>query len=140
MQRKAIVPEPLRPYYDDWKMSPGLVSGDHVFFTGFTGTGPDGYCSPDAETQFRTAFQQASMVLEEAGLDFGAVVEMTSYHVGLRDHLDLFRSVRAEFVLEPYPAWTAIEVAGFASAETIIEIRIIARLGAQAERPGPAPG
>ena len=127
--RKAIVPETMKGYYDDWKMSPGLISGDHVFFTGFTGTGPDGVCSPDPETQFRTAFAQAQMVLREAGLDFGAVVEMTTYHIALRDHLDLFRAVRAEFVREPYPAWTAIEVAGFASPDTIIELRIIAHRG-----------
>jgi len=127
MPGKAIVPEALRTYYDDWKMSPGLVSGDHVFFTGFTGTGPDGVCSPDPESQFRAAFAQVRMVLDEAGLGFGDVVEMTTYHVGLRDHLDVFRAVRGEFVQEPYPAWTAIEVSGFASADTIIEIRIIAR-------------
>ena len=129
MEKKAIVPKELASYYDDWKMSPGLVSGNHVFFTGFTGTGADGACSPDPETQFRTAFRQLDLVLREAGLDFGAVVEMTTYHVGLREHLDLFRSVRAEFVREPYPAWTALEVAGFASEATIIEIRATAQIG-----------
>lgn len=129
MGGKAIVPAALKGCYDDWKMSPGLISGDHVFFTGFTGTGPDGICSPDPETQFRTAFAQVEIVLRDADLDFGAVVEMTTFHIGLRDHLDLFRSVREEFVREPYPAWTAIEVAGFASADTIIEIRVIARIG-----------
>ncbi|MFX4221765.1 MAG: Rid family hydrolase [Thalassobaculum sp.] len=129
MGGKAIVPATLKGCYDDWKMSPGLISGGHVFFTGFTGTGPDGICSPDPETQFRTAFAQVEMVLRDADLDFGAVVEMTTFHIGLRDHLDLFRSVREEFVREPYPAWTAIEVAGFASADTIIEIRVIARIG-----------
>lgn len=129
MGGKAIVPAALKGCYDDWKMSPGLISGGHVFFTGFTGTGPDGICSPDPETQFRTAFAQVEMVLHDADLDFGAVVEMTTFHIGLRDHLDLFRSVREEFVREPYPAWTAIEVAGFASADTIIEIRVIARIG-----------
>lgn len=129
MDRRAIVPDELKSYYDDWKMSPGLISGDHMFLTGFTGTGPDGVCSTDPATQFRTAFHQVEVVLREAGLDFGSVVEMTSYHKGLRDHLELFRAVRAEYVREPYPAWTAIEVSGFASADTIIELRVVARLG-----------
>ncbi|MDF1792077.1 MAG: Rid family hydrolase [Thalassobaculaceae bacterium] len=126
MDHKAVIPAALKSYYD-WKMSPGLISGDHVFLTGFTGTGADGRCSADPETQFRTAFGQVEMVLREAGLDFFAVVEMTTYHIGLRVHLDLFRAVRSEFVGEPYPAWTAIEVSGFASADTIIEIRVVAR-------------
>lgn len=127
MKRKAIVPEGLQSYYDDWKMSPGHLSGDHVFLTGFTGVGADGSMSPDPETQMRSAFEQVGYVLREAGMDFGALVEMTTYHVGLKDHLELFKSVRAEYVQEPYPAWTAIEVAGFVREGAIIEIRTIAR-------------
>lgn len=75
----------------------------------------------------RNAFDKVGSVLEKAGLDFGAVVEMTTYHVGLKDHFDLFKSVRADYVEEPYPAWTAIEVAGFVSDGAIVEIRVIAR-------------
>ena len=117
----------MQAYYDDWRMSPGLAAGGFLFLTGFTGVTPEGSLSPDPEAQFRAAFGQVARVLEEAGLDFGHVVEMTSYHVGLRDHLALFRAVRAEYVREPYPAWTAIEVAGFASEGSLIEIRVIAR-------------
>ena len=52
---------------------------------------------------------------------------MTSYHVGLRDHLEIFKQIRARYVVEPYPAWTAIEVAGFVSEGAIVELRCIAR-------------
>ena len=129
MDRKAIVPTDLQAYYDDWKMSPGHLSGDHLFLTGFTGADADGTLPADAEAQMRTAFDKVGLVLREAGLDFGALVEMTTYHVGLKDHLDLFKSVRAEYVQEPYPAWTAIEVAGFVREGAIVEIRVIARKG-----------
>ncbi len=127
MRRDAIVPDELKSYYDDWRMSPGHLSGDHLFLTGFTGAGADGVLSSDPETQMRNAFDKIGMVLREAGLDFGALVEMTSYHVGLRDNLDLFKSVRADYVREPYPAWTAIEVAGFVQDGAIVEIRAVAR-------------
>ena len=60
-------------------------------------------------------------------MGFGHLVEMTSYHVGLRDHLEVFKSVRDSYVVEPYPAWTAIEVAGFVREGAIVEIRVIAR-------------
>ena len=126
MKRKAIVPKELQPCYDDWKMSPGHLSGDHVFLTGFTGANADGSLSSDPETQMRKAFDKIGYVLREAGMDFGALVEMTTYHVGLRDHLELFKSVRAEYVQEPYPAWTAIEVAGFVREGAVIEIRVVA--------------
>lgn len=127
MRRRAIVPDELKSCYDDWKMSPGHLSGDHLFLTGFTGVNSDGSVPRDPAAQMRNAFEQVGFVLREAGLDYGALVEMTTYHVGLRDHLALFKSIRAEFVREPYPAWTAIEVAGFVREGAIIEIRVIAR-------------
>ena len=126
MKRKSIVPQELESYYTDWKMSPGLVSGQHVFFTGFTGANSDGSLSIDPETQMRNAFEKIGFVLRDANMDFGSLVEMTTYHVGLREHLNVFKSVRAEYVKEPYPAWTAIEVAGFVREGAVIEIRVIA--------------
>ncbi len=127
MTQKAIIPDELQAYYDDWKMSPGHLSGEHVFLTGFTGANADGTLSEDPETQMRNAFEKIGYVLREAGLDYGALVEMTTYHIGLNDHLNLFKTVRAEYVAEPYPAWTAIEVAGFVRDGAVIEIRAIAR-------------
>ncbi|WP_226803962.1 RidA family protein [Amylibacter sp. SFDW26] len=108
-------------------MSPGLQSGNHIFFTGFTGANANGDLPSDPEAQMRNAFEKVGLVLKEANLDFGALVEMTTYHIGLRDHLEVFKSIRSEYVQEPYPAWTAIEVSGFVREGAIIEIRVIAR-------------
>ncbi|WP_306143536.1 RidA family protein [Roseibium sp. MMSF_3412] len=126
MDRTAIIPSDMQTYNDDWKMSPGLACGDFVFLTGFTGADPTGHMSSDPEAQMRNAFAKVERVLAEAGLDFGSVVEMTTYHVGLREHLQLFKDIRSEFVREPYPAWTAIEVAGFVHEDAIVEVRVIA--------------
>ncbi len=126
MTREPVIPSALLSYYDEWQMSPGHRSGNHVFLTGFTGVQADGTLSIDPATQIRGAFDKIGTVLQEAGLDFGSLVEMTTYHIGLKDHLELFKRIRAEYVTEPYPAWTAIEVAGFAHASAIIEIRAIA--------------
>ena len=123
----AIVPPSLSRSVEDWRMSPGLEHGGFVFLTGVTGASPDGALPDGAEAQIRAAFAKVGAVLEEAGLGFGHVVEMTSYHVGLRGHLPLFRRVRDEHVAEPYPAWTAIEVAGFVHPGAIVELRAIAR-------------
>ncbi|MEM1045877.1 MAG: RidA family protein [Pseudomonadota bacterium] len=127
MTSHAIVPFELKDFYDDWRMSPGLVCNGFVFLTGFTGARADGSLSADPEAQIRDAFRKVDLVLESGGMDYGHLVEMTTYHVGLKNHFDIFRSVRAEFVVEPYPAWTAIEVAGFVREGAIIEIRAIAR-------------
>ena len=124
---RSIVPTELAGYVSDWSMSPGLEHDGFLFMTGFTGAGPDGTMPDDPEAQMRAAFAKVGMVHAETGLDFAHVVEMTSYHVGLRDHLDLFKQVRAEHVREPFPAWTAIEVAGFVREGAVIELRVIAR-------------
>lgn len=109
-------------------MSPGIVSNGHVFLTGFNGCPLDGPPSPDPETQIITAFDAVEMVLAQAGLGFGDVIEMTSYHVGLANHLILFRTLRAARVSRPYPAWTALEVTGFATPGVIVELKVVARL------------
>lgn len=82
----------------------------------------------DPANQMRNAFENIGGVLREAGLTFRSLVEMTSYHVGLRDHFDLFDSIRLDYVEEPYPAWTAVEVAGLRREGAIVEIRAIATL------------
>ena len=46
----------LPNYPRDWHFSPGLDTGDFVFFSGITGTRPDLSIAKDSETQFRQAF------------------------------------------------------------------------------------
>ncbi|WP_299502279.1 Rid family hydrolase [uncultured Roseobacter sp.] len=124
----ALIPPAMAALERDWQMSPGLVSNGHVFLTGFNGCPLEGAPSPDPETQITTAFDMVEMVLAEAGLSFADVVEMTSFHVGLADYLSLFRRLRAERISRPYPAWTALEVAGFATPGVIVELKVVARL------------
>lgn len=109
-------------------MSPGIQSNGHIFFTGFTGVDNKGNLPDNPEIQIRTIFEKIGYVLRDANLGFHSLVEMTSYHVGLREHLDTFKLVRSEFVKEPYPAWTAIEVAGFVRENAIVEIRVVAKV------------
>lgn len=124
---QSIVPNELQGYVDDWQMSPGLEHEGFIFMTGFTGAAADGSLSEEPREQMIRAFDKVESVLRKAGLGFEHLVEMTSYHVGLRNHLKVFKDVRAERVLEPFPAWTAIEVAGFVREGAVIELRCIAR-------------
>jgi enamine deaminase RidA (YjgF/YER057c/UK114 family) len=130
MAQTPIFPEGSQATAAQIKVSPGIVTGTHVFLTGMTGSGPDGAMPLDLEDQFRRAFEKVGAVLREAGLGFDAIVEMTTYHVGLCDHFDLFNAVRADYVSEPYPAWTAVEVAGLRREGAVVEIRVIASTGA----------
>ncbi len=126
MSKRAIIPPSVRAAAEQLKMSPAILSGRHLFLTGVTGDDTEGNLPDDAEAQIRGAFAKIGEVLQEARLDFPSVVEMTSYHIGLRDHFDFFDRIRLEHVSEPYPAWTAVEVAGRGRAGAIVEIRVIA--------------
>lgn len=111
----------------DWHLSPIPDTGGFVFLSGVTGTHPGGSVAADPETQIRDAFDFLEAHLAAAGLSFEHVVEMTTYHVGLRQRLATFIKVKDAYVSTPYPAWSAIGVSEFITAGTIIEIRVIAR-------------
>lgn len=126
MAKHAIIPPELRAATGQLKFSPAILSGDHVFLAGVTGSEPNGQMPLAPETQFRNTFDKIGLVLGEAGLSFDAIVEMTSYHVGLREHFELFDRVRLDYLTEPYPAWTAVEVAALRREGALVEIRVIA--------------
>lgn len=126
MPARAIIPPGSEPVAKALRLSPGVLSHGHLFLTGMTGSHPDGSMPEAPDAQFRAAFDKIGAVLAEAGLGFGDVVEMTSYHVGLRDHFEAFCAVRADYVVEPWPAWTAVEVAGLRREGALVEIRAVA--------------
>ena len=125
--KKSIAPSDLKGYYLDWHFSPAIESGGFIFVSGCTGTMPDGSVSADFVEQVRQAFRKVEKSLLEASLTFDDVVEMTTYHVGLRRQLADFRRVKDEFMVEPYPAWTAIGVSELAVEGALVEIRVIAK-------------
>jgi len=128
MAKRAIVPPALREASEQLNMSPAIISGCHVFLTGATGGDLLGRMPDDPAAQMRNAFDKMKLILEEAGLSLQSVVEMTTYHVGLRDHFEVFDAVRLDYLEAPYPAWTAVEVAGLRREGAVIEIRAVASL------------
>jgi enamine deaminase RidA (YjgF/YER057c/UK114 family) len=104
-----------------------MDTGEFLFLSGITGVHPDQSLSHEPEAQFRDAFEFVATHLDTAGLQFGHIVEMTTYHVGLRKHLNSFIKIKDEFVGPPYPAWTAIGVTELITDGTLLEIRVIAK-------------
>ena len=125
--RKMLAAREFSHYIDDWHFAPVLDTGDFLFLSGVTGVRPDNSVSDDPETQFRDTFTFVADNLEAAGLNFAHVVEMTTYHVGLKQNLNTFVRVKDEFVFKPYPAWTAVGVMELISEGTLVEIRVIAK-------------
>jgi enamine deaminase RidA (YjgF/YER057c/UK114 family) len=87
-----------------------------------------GSTAADPEAQFTQAFESLKSVLTTAGVSFSDVIEMTTFHVGLRDHLSTFMKVKDRYLQAPYPAWTAIGVSELAIPGGLVEVKVIARL------------
>lgn len=128
MTRRVLIPKGAEAASEAMKLSPGVISNGHVFLTGMTGSLADGTMPAEPEAQFRSAFDKISAVLAEAELTCADIVEMTSYHIGIVDHFDLFAAVRADYVSPPYPAWTAVEVAGLRRPGALVEVKVVAAL------------
>ncbi len=97
-ERKTIVPKGFESMYEHFHFAQAVREGNTVWCSGQLGVGPDGKCPEDPKAQFRLAFEAVGRVLAEAGASFADVVEMTTFHVGLRQHLGAFSAVKDDFV------------------------------------------
>lgn len=79
------------------------------------------------QRMYRDTFGFLLANLQIAKLTFDHIVEMTTYHVELRKHLNAFVKVKDEFIFEPFPAWTAIGIHELITEGTLVEIRAIAQ-------------
>lgn len=121
-----ITPE-LAGFEDQWRFSHVVGHGGLLFSSGVTGTTADGTVAGEPTRQFEQAFTHLRHYLSAAGASLSDVLEMTTYHVGLREHLDAFRAVKDRHVTKPYPAWSAIGVSELITPGALVEIRVVAR-------------
>ena len=130
MSKEVVTPAGMESYYTNFHFAPAIKDGDRLFCSGQLGNGADNVIADDPETQFTQAFENVKAVLETAGASFDDVVELTTFHVGLRENLGAFMKVKDRYMTEPYPAWTAIGITELAFPGALVEIKVIARLGA----------
>lgn len=127
-KKETVIPKGQEAYYENYHFAPAIKDGDRLYCSGVIGVGPDGKPAVDPETQFACAFDTLKSVLDTAGLSFDHVVEMTTFHVGLQQHLAAFMKVKDRYMKAPYPAWTAIGISELAFPGSLVEIKVIARL------------
>jgi len=116
----------LGAFEDQWHLSHVVRSQGFLLLSGVTGTGQDGLVASDPGEQFEQTFVHLGLYLEAAGAALTDIVEMTSHHVGLREHLAEFIAVKDRHIAEPYPAWSAIGVSQLITEGALVEIRVLA--------------
>ena len=122
-----IVVPGLSEFEDRWHFSHVVRDGERLYLSGVTGTGEDGRVDPDPARQFEQAFVHLDMYLSAAAASMQDIVELTTYHVDLRDHLTTFMEVKDRHICRPYPAWSAIGVSQLITDGALVELRVIAR-------------
>jgi enamine deaminase RidA (YjgF/YER057c/UK114 family) len=116
----------LEAFEQQWHLSHVVTTRGLLLLSGVTGTHVDGVVSSDPSEQFERAFVHLRRYLEAAGASIDDLVEMTSYHVGLRQHLPAFVAVKDQHIAAPYPAWSAIGVSELITEGALVEIRAVA--------------
>lgn len=125
---QRVIPASMKAFYDNFHFAPAVIDGQHVRCSGMIGFDASGKCASDPEAQFTQAFENLKELLSEAGASFSDITEMTTFHVGLNQHLGVFTQVKDRYVRDPYPAWTAIGTPELALPGALVEIRVTARL------------
>lgn len=102
-----------------------LAEGQRLLF--ISGQGPRDY-NADMETQFRQTFERIKLIVEQAGGTMANIAILRAYFVHFSRDLPVYRKVRKEFLVKPYPASTAVGVTELAPAGNKIEIEAVAVL------------
>jgi enamine deaminase RidA (YjgF/YER057c/UK114 family) len=133
IRRDVLVPAEWADFYEETRIPAAVRVGDTLRLTGHTGETDDGLFSTEPDGQIRQTFRNIAVTLAEGGATWFDVVELTSYHVGLRGQSDALLEVAAEFLEDPYPAWTAVGVTELFPPDAVVEISCIAVLPAKTE-------
>ncbi len=121
-----IVPDVWASFFKETRIPAALRVGDTLRVTGHTGETDEGMFQANPEAQIRQAFRNIALTLDVAGANWSNVVELNSYHVGLVDQSETLLKVAAEFLVDPYPAWTAVGVTELIFPEAVVEISCVA--------------
>jgi enamine deaminase RidA (YjgF/YER057c/UK114 family) len=124
--RNKVVPAHWTNFYESTHIPAAVRDGDRLYVTGHTGEDSDGSFSADPETQIRQTFCHIDATLSKGGASWADVVELNSYHVGLRAQAEALIAIAGEFLSDPYPAWTAVGVTELFDDQAVVEISCIA--------------
>lgn len=124
-----VVPlqEEQRREQEEWGYADAVIDGDHIWLSGVVAGLRPGATLADQGATYDRAFQRIGDVLERSGASFDGIVEITPFHTDLPAPIDAFKRVKNRYIREPYPAWTAIDIARLVSDWGLVEIKIVAR-------------
>lgn len=124
--RQIIVPDTMKLLAERAGYAPAVKVGTTLYCAGQVGRTADLQVIEDPEQQFLAAWENLRQVLAAGGCSFEDVVEMTTYHIDMSQHIPLFRQVKDSLFPRNTCAWTCIGVSELAKPGLLVEIKCIA--------------
>ena len=124
--RQIIVPDTMKLLAERAGYAPAVKVGTTLYCAGQVGRTADLRVIEDPEQQFLAAWENLRQVLAAGGCGFEDVVEMTTYHIDMNQHMPLFRQVKDSLFPRNTCAWTCIGVSELAKPGLLVEIKCIA--------------
>ncbi|WP_396447435.1 RidA family protein [Actinomadura sp.] len=123
IERIATAPD----WYEPYRISQAIRAGGFIHVSGQAGIDEHGRTVPGGFLdQGRRAFQNVERVLAAAGAGLSDIVKIGIFVRDMAADLDDVIRLREEFLSEPYPADTLLEVSSLARPDWRIEVEAVA--------------
>jgi 2-iminobutanoate/2-iminopropanoate deaminase len=124
---ERIMPSHFAAPTGPWSPGVKAPSGEMLFIAGCVSIDGDGnvVAPGDISAQTHQVMKNFQAVVAAAGMSMSDVVKITNYLVDVRDY-PAMAAVRQQYLQEPYPASTMVEVTGFLYQGLLVEIEGIA--------------
>jgi enamine deaminase RidA (YjgF/YER057c/UK114 family) len=123
--------ERARADQEQYGYADAVIAGDLIFLSGIVaGKAPS---ETDLTPAFERAFRNIGRILERAGVGYGDIVDITSFHTDITTEIEVMSDVSKRLLGSPPPAWTAVQVERLLPDQGIAEIKIVARRTAAAK-------
>jgi enamine deaminase RidA (YjgF/YER057c/UK114 family) len=131
MMKIERIASPYVPEPPPGRWSNALRVGDMLFVSGTVSRGADGVTieGKNEYEQSKNIFTRIRHLVEAAGGAMSDIVKMTIYMVNIRQNTEVWRA-RQEFFSGNFPCSTLVEVRNLATPEILVEIEVIACIGA----------
>ena len=128
MPRTLINPDSLKERTATLGYAPATRAGDMVYLSGVIAALGEGETGTDETyaAAVNTAFEEIDMILKEAGGSMADIVDITSYHVNMHDHLNPLFGVKEKWMPGDPPAWTVIGTTELYDPLGFVEIKVTA--------------
>jgi reactive intermediate/imine deaminase len=80
----------------------------------------------DIEAQCRSVFSNVRIIVEDAGLEWKDIVDVTVFLTNMKDDFDVYNRIYAEYFGDIRPCRTTVEV-GALPTEISIELKVVAQ-------------